>query len=114
MDFNTGKPDHIEDYLMSHKTGQWFGWRKNGKVSNARQDQIYANLVVLDGSTKPTEKECTDGLKALQDAFDAKDYARKRAVEYPRIVDQLDLIYHSGIDAWKAKIKETKDKYPKP
>ena len=52
--------------------------------------------------------------QALQDAFDAKDYARKRAVEYPRIVDQLDLIYHSGIEAWKAKIKETKDKYPKP
>ena len=30
------------------------------------------------------------------------------------IKDQLDLIYHSGIDAWKDKIKETKDKYPKP
>jgi len=34
--------------------------------------------------------------------------------KYPSVVDQLDLIYHSGIDAWKAKIKETKDKYPKP
>ena len=38
----------------------------------------------------------------------------KREQEYPSLVDQLDLIYHSGIDAWKAKIKETKDKYPKP
>ena len=42
------------------------------------------------------------------------DYQWKRADEYPSVVDQLDLIYHSGIDAWKAKIKETKDKYPKP
>ncbi len=42
------------------------------------------------------------------------DYRPKRAAEYPSVVDQLDLIYHSGIDAWKAKIKETKDKYPKP
>ncbi len=42
------------------------------------------------------------------------DYQWKRAAEYPSLVDQLDLIYHSGIDAWKAKIKETKDKYPKP
>ena len=42
------------------------------------------------------------------------DYRQKRAAEYPSVVDQLDLIYHSGIDAWKAKIKETKDKYPKP
>ena len=41
------------------------------------------------------------------------DYQWKRAAEYPSLVDQLDLIYHSGIDAWKAKIKETKDKYPK-
>ena len=40
-------------------------------------------------------------------------YKNKRAVEYPSVVDQLDLIYHSGVDAWKAKIKETKDKYPK-
>ena len=44
----------------------------------------------------------------------ATKYQRDRAVEYPSVVDQLDLIYHSGIDAWKAKIKETKDKYPKP
>ena len=41
------------------------------------------------------------------------DYEWKREQEYPSVVDQLDLIYHSGIDAWKAKIKETKDKYPK-
>ena len=32
------------------------------------------------------------------------DYQWKRADEYPSVVDQLDLIYHSGIDAWKAKI----------
>ena len=41
------------------------------------------------------------------------DYQWKRAEEYPSVVDQLDLIFHSGIDAWKAKIKETKDKFPK-
>ena len=42
------------------------------------------------------------------------DYKFDRLNDYPSIADQLDLIYHSGIDAWKAKIKETKDKYPKP
>ena len=40
-------------------------------------------------------------------------YTEARAVEYPPIVDQLDKIYHSGIDAWKADIKKIKDKYPK-
>jgi len=36
---------------------------------------------------------------------------RKKA--YPSWEDQLDDIYHNGIDAWKATIKVTKDKYPK-
>jgi len=36
-----------------------------------------------------------------------------RRNEYPSIVDQLDNIYHNGIDSWKATIKTTKDKYPK-
>jgi len=40
-------------------------------------------------------------------------YAELRAPEYPPIADQLDKIYHSGVAAWKAEIKEIKDKYPK-
>jgi hypothetical protein len=41
-------------------------------------------------------------------------YQGQRKAEYPSIEDQLDDIYHNGIDAWKATIKTTKDKYPKP
>jgi|TARA_R110002167_G_scaffold1209_2_gene5133 hypothetical protein len=40
-------------------------------------------------------------------------YILPRVNSYPSIVDQLDDIYHNGIDAWKATIKVTKDKYPK-
>jgi hypothetical protein len=40
-------------------------------------------------------------------------YMDKREKEYPSIIDQLDDIYHNGIDGWKATIKVTKDKYPK-
>ena len=50
----------------------------------------------------------------LQAAYDAKQYQRDRAKEYPSWQDQLDDIYHNGLDAWKATIKVTKDKYPKP
>ena len=49
----------------------------------------------------------------LKAAYDAKEYQRKRAAEYPAIEDQLDDLYHNGIDGWKATIKTTKDKYPK-
>lgn len=49
----------------------------------------------------------------LSTAYDNLDYARKRKAEYPSIEEQLDKIYNDGIDAWKAQIKVTKDKYPK-
>ena len=40
-------------------------------------------------------------------------YINKRTAEYPSIKDQLDDLYHNGIDGWKASIKVIKDKYPK-
>tara|TARA_E500000318_G_scaffold68707_1_gene63531 strand:+ start:74 stop:487 length:414 start_codon:yes stop_codon:yes gene_type:complete len=40
-------------------------------------------------------------------------YADKRVAEYPSIGEQLDEIYHNGIDGWKGTIKAIKDKYPK-
>tara|TARA_B100000424_G_scaffold151849_1_gene115902 strand:+ start:617 stop:943 length:327 start_codon:yes stop_codon:yes gene_type:complete len=103
-----GRADHIEDYLVTVRLGQWFGW------SNSK-NKIYANLIVNDGGSKPTEKECTDGLAAMQAAWDLENdsYRSKRRAEYPSIGEQLDKIYHSGIDAWKTDIKAIKDKYPK-
>ena len=47
------------------------------------------------------------------DTVTTVDYADARRAEYPPIEDQLDKIYHSGIDAWKVDIKAIKDKYPK-
>ena len=64
--------------------------------------------------TEPTQAEIDAEIIRLQAVYDAKAYARSRAAEYPSIADQLDDIYHNGIDAWKATIKTTKDKYPKP
>ena len=81
--------------------------------------KAYPNVVSIHDSTGAFDK---DGNKVTleQSKIDAArvelaklDYQFKRAREYPDIQDQLDLIYHSGIDAWKAKIKEPKDKYPK-
>lgn len=41
-------------------------------------------------------------------------YADRRRQEYPSIEDQLDILYHEGIDVWRETIKSIKDKYPKP
>tara|TARA_Y100000401_G_C8196617_1_gene161468 strand:- start:172 stop:480 length:309 start_codon:yes stop_codon:yes gene_type:complete len=65
------------------------------------------------GQKAPTQAEIDAELKRMQDEYDAKEYQRSRALEYPSIADQLDEIYHNGIDSWKAIIKQTKDKYPK-
>lgn len=52
--------------------------------------------------------------KSIDDALAVTKYQRDRAKEYPSWQEQLDKIYHSGINAWKADIKAIKDKYPKP
>ena len=108
MDFLTGKPDHIEDYLVRVRSGAWFGF-------SDPSNRIYANLVVHDGGSKPTEADCTNGLAALQAEWELENnsYKSQRRAEYPNIEDQLDDIYHNGIDGWKATIKAIKDKYPK-
>lgn len=43
----------------------------------------------------------------------ATEYQRLRAAEYPSFADQFDLLFHGGIDSWKAAIQAVKDKYPK-
>ena len=57
--------------------------------------------------------EVSAELTALQTAYDNNKYQRDRAEEYPSIVDQLDDIYHNGVDGWAATIKTVKDKFPK-
>ena len=64
--------------------------------------------------TEPTQSEIDAQIATNKTEWESKEYQRKRAPEYPSYADQFDLIYHSGVDAWKATIKATKDKYPKP
>ena len=70
MDFLTGRPNHIEDYLVRSKTGGWFGWSDSS-------NKIYANLIVHDGGSKPTEADCTNGLAAMQTAWDLENDSYK-------------------------------------
>jgi len=81
---------------------QWYGWidTKNG--------EIYSNLKLNDDTaTMPSEEEVNAKIAELQ-------WEQNRKNDYPSIPNQLDDIFHNGLDAWKATIQETKDKYPKP
>jgi hypothetical protein len=64
--------------------------------------------------TQPTEKEINDKVAELKAEYEANQYQRDRAEAYPSWQDQMDLLYHGGVDALKAELKKTKDKYPKP
>ena len=111
-----GRADHIEDYLVTVRTGQWFGWSDS-------ENKIYSNLIVHDGGSKPTEKQCTDGLKALQDAWDLENdsYKSLRREAYDSLVNQLDMLYKDIVadkldttGTWATHIKNVKDSNPKP
>jgi len=53
-------------------------------------------------------------IEKMKEEYKAVEYKELRKLEYPSIQDQLDLLYHKGIDGWKEEIKKVKDKYPKP
>ena len=62
---------------------------------------------------QPSEADIETADTEWQTEYDNNQYQRDRATEYPAIADQLDDIFHNGIDGWKATIQLTKDKYPK-
>ena len=106
-----GRPDHIEDYLITVRLGGWFGW------SNSK-NKVYENLIVHDGGSKPSETDCTNGLKALQDAWDLENdsYRSQRRAAYPDLETQLDQQYWdsvNGTTTWKDGIAKIKSDYPK-
>ena len=63
----------------------------------------------------PITDEEADAIRAAEQAAHQASltYAQKRAFEYPSFADQFDLLFHGGVDAWKAAIQAVKDKYPK-
>lgn len=83
-----------------------------GRVSG-RNDG--SNTTYLDGQTPPSKDEIKAEIIRLQAEYDAQEYARSRKTDYPDIGDQLDALYHAGVFPanMAARIKETKDKYPK-
>jgi len=91
--------------LISLRPGKNFSW--DPTVGG------YAGIDYQDKDTCPSEAELNAEISRLDTEYANKKYQRDRAAEYPSVVDQLDDIYHNGIDAWKATIKATKDKYPK-
>ena len=81
---------------------------------------IHTNVKSINGDTQATitawdenKNLVTIDWAQVNAWINPEQYKINRSLEYPSIEDQLDDIYHNGIDGWKATIKTIKDKYPK-
>tara|TARA_B110001454_G_C12404018_1_gene302172 strand:+ start:126 stop:407 length:282 start_codon:yes stop_codon:yes gene_type:complete len=88
---------------------QVISWKFNNQSGMSTRD----NVITEFPNGIPTQAEQDLWTTEYNTFIDSKQYQRDRAKEYPSMEDQLDDIYHNGIDGWKATIKVTKDKYPK-
>jgi len=102
--------DQIQAYLeqssISFKVGDYRTGHAEGEADH-----------ILHWDAKLGAQPTAEQLAAAQATKEAADaaiaYKAKRAAEYPSIADQLDLLYHGGIDGWKSAIQTVKAKYPK-
>ena len=78
---------------------------------------LYPNAAIIDDGAGAFDKDgnvISLDESAINAWVDPNLYADNRAIAYPSIAEQLDEIYHNGIDAWKVKIKAVKDANPTP
>lgn len=78
---------------------------------------LYPQVVTVDDSDGARDAQGNQveiDMAAVNAWVDPNAYKSKRAAAYPSFADQFDLLYHGGMDAWKAAIDAVKQEYPKP
>jgi len=84
-----------------------------GGAGYVQEGNQYSGLKWVDARPKPTQEQIQAKIAELQAEYEANEYQRQRAAEYPSWQDQLDKIYHDGVMSWQQEIKAIKEKYPK-
>jgi hypothetical protein len=81
---------------------QWYGW------IDLEAGEVYSNLKLNDETaTMPTEAQVNAKIAELE-------VQENRMNAYPPIGDQLDYIFHNGLEAWKTDmINPVKEQFPK-
>ena len=83
----------------------------DAKVSVNAED--YDQITWHDGTPVISKADIQAKQAELKTDYDAKEYQRKRRADYPSWEEQMDILYHSGVDGLKTELKKTKDKHPK-
>ena len=111
MSFDLGLDDNILAI-------QWDGSKGHIEYNDGTPNKDITEFPELESLTaKHAQAKIDAEAKSVADEkkrVDARTWEENRYANYPAIQEQLDDIYHNGIDGWKATIKVTKDKYPKP
>ena len=95
--------DYKTQALMSLRPGaQWSLSHADDKLTWLDTEQI-----------KPTNDEIDAEINKLKTNYDAKEYQRKRVLEYPTIDECVHAILDDELDELQVKRKAVKDKYPK-
>jgi hypothetical protein len=64
--------------------------------------------------TKPTDEEIVNEIAKLQYEEEVNQYQIERSNAYPSYAEQLDYIYHNGVESWKTDVVDpVKATYPK-
>lgn len=104
-------------YLYFKTDGTLF--LKSKKQITEGLDPSLTEMIVDDAFDLMTDGEAdAEGIVARREKTKAEierslNYSNKRAAAYPSLEEQLDKIFHDGIDAWKAEIQAIKSQYPK-
>ena len=106
MSFDLGLDDNVWAI-------QWDGSKGHIEYNDGSPNKDITEFPELESLTEKHAQAKIDAVADEKKRDDAMTYADKRRADYPEIEDQLDDIYHNGVDGWKATIKVTKDKYPK-
>ena len=103
----------VKLYLVANSK-TWDAEENNIEImDNADGNGPFINIWNVDGLAEPTADQIASYETAGNTAETLSNVLATRASEYPSIADQLDKIYHDGVDEWKKVIKAVKDANPK-
>ena len=84
------------------------GWKYPNVGGISTRDGV---ITEWNDSLPELTQELVDSIEAEYEEKEA--YKNKRLADYPTWQEQMDILYHSGVDGLKTELKKTKDKYPK-
>ena len=102
--------DEIVSALMRFSPQAKWEISNDADFENVSYDEIiWHDLFFI----KPTEENLSTLIEQSKASMDV-DYLHKRRLAYPSVEEQLDYVFHNGIDKWKERIQSIKNNYPKP